>query len=101
MELSDLKRIERKNQKLILKLLPYWLWAVALMLVAHGIAEENWIYPIIAVPTVFAGRAVKRHVRNLPDDDDDDDYDDIIYHGVPVEAPEPLDEDRTDKPYID
>ena len=33
--------------------------------------------------------------------DDDDHYDDTIHHGVPVEAPEQLDEDRTDKPYID
>ena len=38
--------------------------------------------------------------KSMPDDDDND-YDDISYHGVPVEAPKPLDEDSTDKPYID
>ena len=108
MDQFDERQMLRRAWRIGLKLLPYWLWAVALMLwalalmlIVHGIAEGNWISPIFGVLTAVAGRAVKRLVRNFPDDDDDDDYDDTIYHGVPVGFPEPLDEDRSDKPYID
>ena len=98
---DQLKRVYIGTLKSELKLLPYALWGLTFWLVIHGMAEGNWIYPVFGVITAFAGRAVRRYVRNLPDDDDDDDYDDVLYHGIPVEAPEPLDEDRTDKPYID
>ena len=100
MDLDALKRMYLRMMRPQLKLLPYALWGLTFWLVIHGMAEGNWIFPVLGVLTLFAGRAVKRYVRNLPEDDDDD-YDDTIYHAVPVEAPEPLDEDRPDKPYID
>lgn len=32
---------------------------------------------------------------------DDDDHDDLIYHGVPVESSEPLEENEATKPYTE
>ena len=31
----------------------------------------------------------------------DDDHDDVIYHGVPVETPKPIEEDNSEKQYLD
>ncbi|MDK1020114.1 MAG: hypothetical protein QGD90_00570 [Candidatus Hydrogenedentes bacterium] len=94
------KRIYIRMLKRDLKLLPYALWAGAFFLIFHGSVEGSWTFPILGVLTAIAGWVVKRLVRNLPDDDDHD-FDDMIYHGVPVEAPEPVVEKRTDKLNID
>jgi len=98
MEPNELERILLRNRKFYLKLLPYWLWAVAFFLILHGSVEGSWIFSIFGILTAVVGWAVKRFVRNLPDDDD---FDDMIYHGVPVEAPEPVNKERTDKPHFD
>lgn len=69
----------------------------AIFEIVTGALVEGGISGLMAAGLALLAWYGWKSLRN----DDDDHYDDVIYHGVPVEAPEPLVENRTDKAYID